>query len=228
MTNTGKRKLMSELEVGDVVLTATNDGEFQFSPVILFLDRDPEMRRQFYVIQTEDGVTLTVTPSHLVYARVLTNDIEDVINDVTEEAADNFEAVFASRLREGDYILVQKNGRMVPSRVASIETKIFSGVYAPLTSSGNLVVDGALASCYAVLENQVVAHAAFAPFRLSHAVKSLFDFSSSLFEKDNSANDRTVRSDISESDERTEGIHWYADVLYSLAEFVMPEKMSTR
>jgi hypothetical protein len=171
MLETGNRKLISELEIGDVVLTVDADGNLQFSPVILFLDRDPTARRQFYVIETESGAALTVTPSHLIFADVRVSDG----NDVDTSDVENFEAVFASRVREGDYILVQQNGAMKPSRIVSIETKIYSGVFAPLTSSGNVVVDGALASCYAVLENQFVSHAAFAPFRCQcHKTNFLF------------------------------------------------------
>jgi hypothetical protein len=212
MTSTGQRKAMADLEVGDLVLTADSDGSLQFSPVILFLDRDPDSRRQFYAIETESGVTLTVTPSHLVYADLRNDGFKE--NEISD--SENFKAVFAGRVREGDYILVQRDGAMSPSRVTNIETKIFSGVFAPLTSSGNLVVDGALASCYAVLEDQSVSHAAFAPFRWSHAITGWLDLSSS----------RVVRSgDSRQNEPRTIGIHWYADILYSLAQLVMPERV---
>jgi hedgehog protein len=213
MTSSGQRKAMSELEVGNLVLTVDSDGSLQFSPVILFLDHDPEAHRQFYAIETEAGVTLTVTPSHLVYADLQNG--SDESNNV--DGLENFEAVLASRVRESDYILVQQNGVMSPSRVTNVDTKIFSGVFAPLTSSGNLVVDGALASCYAVLENQSVSHAAFAPFRWSHAIKGWLDFSSR----------RAVRSssDSLQSGPRTTGIHWYADILYSLAQLVIPQRV---
>ena len=229
MTSTGNRKSMSDLQIGDLVLTVDPEGNFQFSPIILFLDRDPEMRRQFYLIETESGVTLTVTPSHLVYADINDVNSNDVnSNDVLREV-ESFEAVYASRVREGDYILVQQNGQLKPSRVVSIETKIFSGVFAPLTSSGNIVVDGALASCYAILENQLVSHAAFAPFRWSHSIKSFFNFNSIQDNGDSSHFDeeqsRLVRRDDSSNSERTDGIHWYADMLYSLAQFVMPERI---
>ena len=231
MLDTGNRKSMSDLEVGDVVLTVDSDGSLQFSPVILFLDRDPEARRQFYVVETESGVTLTVTPSHLIYADVRDRDADiDGDNDVDVDGSahgfENFVAVFASRVREGDYILVHQNGRMKPSRIVSIETRIHSGVFAPLTSSGNVVVDGALASCYAVLENQLVSHLAFAPFRWANTIKAWLDFSSKDISSDD---DRIVRrSDdiLSQSEsERTSGIHWYADILYSLAQVMMPARI---
>ena len=66
MLESGKRQKMSNLKVGDSVLTVDASGEYKFSPVILFLDRAPEESRQFYVIQTDTGHSLTLTPSHLI------------------------------------------------------------------------------------------------------------------------------------------------------------------
>ena len=40
----------------------------------------------------------------------------------------------------------------------------FLGVYAPLTEEGNIVVDGILASCYAVVDHDI-AQAAMKPIR---------------------------------------------------------------
>ena len=50
-------------------MTVDVNGEYKFSPVILFLDRAPEESRQFYVIKTDAGHTLTLTPSHLIYSK---------------------------------------------------------------------------------------------------------------------------------------------------------------
>ena len=47
----GKRQKMSELKDWDSVLTVDSNGHYVFSPVILFLDRDPKENRQFYVIR---------------------------------------------------------------------------------------------------------------------------------------------------------------------------------
>ena len=224
MLDTGNRKQMSDLEIGDVVLSVDADGNLQFSPVILFLDRDAKTRRQYYVVETESGVMLTVTPSHLIYADVSDSDV----NDVSSNDVENFVAVFASRVREGDYILVQQNGEMRPSRVVNIDTKVYVGAFAPLTSSGNIVVDGALASCYAVLENQFVSHTAFAPFRWSHKIKSWLDFSSRDVSNEDERNVRrsdSLKSESTDNKQRTTGIHWYADILYSLAQVLMPERL---
>ena len=49
--------------IGDLVLSVNSDsGELEFSPIILFLDRDPNKAHQFFIIQTESGHSMTLTP----------------------------------------------------------------------------------------------------------------------------------------------------------------------
>ena len=54
--------------IRDLVLSVNSDsGESEFSPIILFLDQDPNKAHQFFIIQTESGHSLTLTPTHLIY-----------------------------------------------------------------------------------------------------------------------------------------------------------------
>merc|ERR1719232_2143855 len=48
MMSDGSRKRLSELHIGDSVLAVDKYGQLEFSPVILFLDRDPTETRQFF------------------------------------------------------------------------------------------------------------------------------------------------------------------------------------
>ena len=201
MTSRGTKKRLSDLQIGDEVLVVdTATGDLSFSPVITFLDRDPKEKRQFYVITTETGQKLTLTPTHLVYS---TSEVNEVI-EVNEDDLTSFEAVYAKDIQEGDLLLVQNSrGQVRPARVSTVEMRVLTGVYAPLTSMGNLVVDNIVASCYAVVDSQWVAHMAFAPLRLL----------TSIWPQNN--NNRI-----------DDGVHWYANSLYSLAEFVMPRHLA--
>ena len=185
----GSRKRLSELQIGDTVLSVNSaSGELEFSPVILFLDREPTEVRQFYSLLTENGHSLTLTPEHLIYSHFA----EDAIQA-------EFEAVYAKDVQEGDFVLVSTGrGDLERVRVIQVEMRVLTGVYAPLTSAGNLVVDNVVASCYAVVDSQNIAHAAFAPLR----------WASHLY-----------------TNEITTGIHWYARALYSIAEVVMPRHL---
>ena len=116
MTSEGTKKRLSDLQIGDeVVVVDTATGDLSFSPVITFLDRDPKEKRQFYVITTETGQKLTLTPTHLVYSTSGGSNMEDItsINEVNidEESSDltSFEAVYAKDIQEGDLLLVQNS-----------------------------------------------------------------------------------------------------------------------
>ena len=189
MMSDGSRKRLTDLHIGDEVLSVNSaTGELEFSPVILFLDRDAQDTRQFYTLKTENGHSLTLTPSHLIYSHF-------------EEHADlaDYEAVYAKDVQEGDFVLVSTGrGDLERARVTQVDLRVLTGVYAPLTAAGNLVVDNVVASCYAVVDSQAIAHAAFAPLRwLSHVY----------------------------TNDLTDGIHWYARALYGIAETVMPSHL---
>jgi hypothetical protein len=196
LTADGTRKFLSEVRVGDRVLSATADGAFVFSPVLLFLDRKPEEHALFYTLHTDSGHSITATPMHLVYAAAVANEVE-----VDDEVA--FEATFARDVNEGDLVLVQDGaGPLRPARVVRVEAQARQGVYAPLTAEGNVVVDNVLASCYAVIDSQSVAHAAFAPVRAIGTVRDWLGMAASSAAKE---------------EEASAGVHWYADALYSVA-----------
>lgn len=147
---------MSELRVGDSVLVVKPDGNLGFSEVILFLDSDAEQNRMFNTIVTESGAKITVTPSHLVFGSE---------NNRTSSISEGY-ATFAKNIEIGDYMYVKDDsGSLRLDRVANVVSSSEKGSFAPLTSEGNLVVNNVLASCYALLDDQTLAHYAFMPVR---------------------------------------------------------------
>jgi hedgehog protein len=172
-------------------------GSFTYSEVILFLDRNPEQRREFLQLRTASGRNLTVTPSHLLMVASNTSDTYRV------------QAVFADRVRPGDRILVQNRMEPEIDIVISTEAILKKGVYAPLTTEGTIVVDGIVASCYAVVDSQWIAQWSYVPFRIYASFMRLF------------SENVTARS----VSQRPVGVHWYANILYAIAQYVLPNNM---
>ncbi|KAJ0178737.1 hypothetical protein K1T71_005512 [Dendrolimus kikuchii] len=178
-TRDGPRDIAT-LKVGDSVLAAGGDGKLIYSEVITFIDRDPNATRQFVEVTAENGVTISSTPSHLLLLA----------------AADGWRESFAINVEEGDVLLTRgPAGVMRPSKVVKTSLVPKRGVYAPLTKAGTIIVDDALASCYALVQSHSLAHAAMAPLRWM-------------------AGWRTARP--------AKGVHWYASALYHVGDYVLP------
>ncbi|KAH6931365.1 hypothetical protein HPB50_023930 [Hyalomma asiaticum] len=197
---TNGTKRLADVMLGDHVLALGTDGRTPvFSEVIAFLDRQPDAERVFYYVVTECGRRLTLTPGHLVYY---------VDGDLNGPAL----PMFAARVRPGGFVLALKeNGTRVggptrtsellrPVRVRDVRAVWLSGVYAPLTREGTVIVDGVAASCYAGVQNQALAHWAFAPLRLW----------------------RTLAAPSEPTPCGGDGVHWYADALYRLFYRLLP------
>ncbi|XP_056306004.1 desert hedgehog protein [Danio aesculapii] len=152
----GLQKPMSCLRPGEKVLSVSGSGEVVFSWVLLFLHLDRESRTSFFIITTENGKQIALTPNHLIFA---THNLKLHHHD--------YETIFARSVRIGDFILTTGAASGIhPSKVVSVSLEERMGVYAPLTEHGNLFVDGVLVSNYATFEDHRLAHSAFWPFRV--------------------------------------------------------------
>ncbi|CAK1546156.1 unnamed protein product [Leptosia nina] len=180
-------KDISTLQLGDRVLAADDTGKAVYSEVLTFIDRDPNATRSFIEVTAENGVAITTTPSHLLLLA----------------AADGWREVFATNIEIGDVLLTRGQGAVMrPSRVVKTRTVRKKGVYAPLTKTGTIIVDDALASCYAIVNSHYLAHAAMAPLRWM--------------------------SKWSHSNDVSKGVHWYANALYNIGDFVLPSSYRYR
>ncbi|XP_053670464.1 protein hedgehog [Anopheles nili] len=191
LTASGAHRKLSELRIGERVQAVDASGQPVFSEVLAFLDRDTVQRREFVTIEATDGVLLTVTPAHLVM--------------VWRRELAETRYVFADRVREGDHVLVHVDGVLEPRVVRRIGATLAEGVYAPLTLEGTIVVDSVAASCYALVDSQMVAHVSFLPYRAARKLGALF-----------------TGADTGLSLPRHDGIHWYARALYAAKDFLLP------
>lgn len=218
----GGTKRLEEVQLGERIAALDSYGNVVYSEVIAFLDRSPSERRQFISLTTESGRVLTLTPAHLV--------------PVEGQAS-----VFAAKVQPGDRILVSGAAtsaidNQVEDQVKNdlrwdsvVEAKLVleEGVFAPLTTEGTLLVNDVVASCYAVVDSQSVAHYAFLPLRIWHSVASFF-----VQRPTEAPRYPEVRQEAELGSNQTitatptqEGVHWYASLLYSLSSYVLPSKM---
>lgn len=58
---------MSQLQTNDLVLTMNSRGQFQFSPIIMWLDRDELGQELFVELKTKSGRQIRLTSPHLIY-----------------------------------------------------------------------------------------------------------------------------------------------------------------
>ncbi|XP_072758784.1 sonic hedgehog protein [Anoplolepis gracilipes] len=204
-TENGGTKTLDELHLGDRIAALNSHGDIVYSEVIAFLDRASSETRQFVRLTTESGRVLTLTPAHLV-------------------PVEGRSSIFAAKVQPGDRVLVRDtaatndtDSHLRWDKVVETKLVLEKGVYAPLTTEGTLVVDDVVASCYAVIDSETVAHYVFLPLRIWSSVTSFF-----VQRLDDVSN---VKGRNKDSHPTKEGVHWYASMLYSLSTYVLPSKM---
>nr|XP_046238750.1 indian hedgehog B protein-like isoform X2 [Scatophagus argus] len=195
----GGQKSISDLRSGERVLASAGgdgSGELVYSEVLAFLDRDPVTWKLFYTLQTEAGARLSLTAAHLVFVS------EGNCSEGAVPSRGALRTVYASDAQPGQCVLVsegkagQKHSEGRLSRITQVRVRGSRGAFAPLTRQGTVVVDGVVASCYAVVQQHSLAHWAFLPLRLIHS---------------------WTGSTGSHSD----GIHWYSQLLHWLGRMLL-------
>jgi len=188
---------MANLSVGDRVLTVNHDGSLRYDDVIAFIHRQPQLMTSFSVIATVDGYRLVATGDHLIFTST----------DQSASFSDDAPPTFLSHLHPGNdsvYITAPDYKHLGVSMVTNVTMVTGRGVFAPLTSSGTIVVDGVIVSCYALVSSHQLAHVAMAPVRLAARTCSLWN-----------CYDDTLSP--------LDGVHWYAQFLRRVAEFLFPD-----
>uniref|UniRef100_A0A8R1HUQ5 Uncharacterized protein n=1 Tax=Caenorhabditis japonica TaxID=281687 RepID=A0A8R1HUQ5_CAEJA len=143
MTPSGE-KMMKDLTVGDMIQTSEY-GKMVFTRVSSWLHRLPETKAAFIKLTTEQGAVVSMTPQHFIYRA----------DCVTEE----MELVYAEDVNKGDCLMVKENAdKLVMTTVSDKSTFYETGVYAPMTETGDLIVDDVYASCHNVIKTNTLSH----------------------------------------------------------------------
>jgi len=146
---------VSQLKVGQQVLAEAADRTLSFETVLGFLHFAPEVRGSFHVAVHESG-QLRATAQHLIF----------VVNAQGQRLD-----VPMKNVRVGDRLLVAGAlSRVLAVYKAESPLDAPGGMFAPLTATGTVIVDGAVASTYAGAEAYRRAphsayHALFFPVR---------------------------------------------------------------
>lgn len=136
---------LSDTKIGDLVLVGGPPNNNKFEPIYGFGHYNPSGRAPFLEIATKK-TTLRVSSDHMVF--------------VTESRA-----VPASQLQVGNEI-VDLNGSMI--EIVSIQTTTASGVFAPFTPSGKIVMDDVLSSCFVAMGDEAEESLSFFGMNLSY------------------------------------------------------------
>ena len=141
LLSTGRVVCMTDLRIGDKILSVDSEGRTCFSPLYLWGHFDPDRETDYLCICYRDG-ELRVSENHLVFV----------------SRGGRREPVPAGRVCVGDNLeFVCGSSRSVMRSVEVLRVSCIrdKGVYSPFTLNSCLVVDGVLCSVFAVPETSV-------------------------------------------------------------------------
>ena len=185
---------MRQLNIGDRVRTLGTTGVTMYTEVIAFLHKEIKTTAQFYNLETNGANVVRLSSQHLIFRK--------------ENTTSPISAVFASEIKIGD-LLYTSNGNVSSFQaVTKITMTTETGVYAPLTKQGTLLVDGALVSCYAHWPSHDTAHFVMAPLRTAYMFSVAW---------------KRLTCIQWQTSQQLDGIHWYAGALVSLTNSFLPQ-----
>eukprot|EP00928_Gymnodinium_smaydae_P065085 TRINITY_DN48280_c0_g1_i1.p1 TRINITY_DN48280_c0_g1~~TRINITY_DN48280_c0_g1_i1.p1 ORF type:complete len:358 (-),score=35.61 TRINITY_DN48280_c0_g1_i1:134-1207(-) len=153
---------VSELAVGDHILVRHASGSMLYEPILGFLHAvrgEHGVTSSFLTVEHSDG-TFRASANHVVFV---------VSSSGTKDTS-------VRSLHVGDRLLISNGNATSYSTILSLRHDAGkTGMYAPLTASGTIVVDGVVSSNYATAGNSDIPHAAMhASFFPLRAYKRLF------------------------------------------------------
>jgi hypothetical protein len=118
---------MSQLEVGDKVLSIDSNGKLFFDRVFRITHNDAEETRRYVVLSTEDGHRIEMAGNHYLHSG---------------SCCELDSMVLAADVQEGDTIYVNYDGTLEPVTVAKVAHEQHQGAHNVHTLNGNIIVNG--------------------------------------------------------------------------------------
>ncbi|EDO46995.1 predicted protein, partial [Nematostella vectensis] len=131
----GVQMYIRDLRIGDRIKTVGSSGDVIYSDVIAFLHKNTNIVVEFVALHLTGEHRIIISAKHLIF--------------VSKNGNSTSEAIFADRVHVDDTVYVLEGGKLVGKKVVRVAMVTESGIYAPLTREGTLVVNGVFASCYA-------------------------------------------------------------------------------
>uniref|UniRef100_A0AC35FUP6 Hint domain-containing protein n=1 Tax=Panagrolaimus sp. PS1159 TaxID=55785 RepID=A0AC35FUP6_9BILA len=148
-TMNGQKKRMDELSVNDWVLSA-GEKAVGYSKVNSWAHRKPNFMAEFIKFTLKNGKELKMTKKHYIYK----SDCSNYGSMISVEEASK-EMVYAENVSISDCLfIVQRNTKIIESRILKIEKIQERGIYSPMTNNGNIIVNDIFASCYNIVKNE--------------------------------------------------------------------------
>jgi len=146
---------IQNLRLNDSVLTFTPGVGAHYTEMLGWLDRSTATPNKFLEVYTSNSGFITLSASHVIFR--------------FSKTSGALESLYAGQLAVGDQLVQLKDGGS-EDIVQAVEVLLIkevwdSGYWAPLTSSGTLLVDGFLASCYASFPHDF-SQVGFAPVKM--------------------------------------------------------------
>lgn len=244
----GKHVPVSSLRPGTKILSFGSGGHVHEDVFLNFMHLDAvepagSKKIEYVSLITDDNEEIELTPNHLVYIQG-DNSTASGCFDSHESVSSNpsqctgfhlARAVFAGKVSPGNIAFLLKTPRppsfttrglkqqlLYPKRIKSVKrTQSIKTAYAPLTLSGNILINGVAASCYATIESHTAAHVMLTPERYFHFMKyALFpDYYRT-----------SINDTLSPSSENVTKINpsFYLSILHYIADTVLPSSLFWR
>ncbi|KAI3385916.1 hypothetical protein SNEBB_005785 [Seison nebaliae] len=145
MVEDGMERRIDELKINDHVYSPSTGGSTR---IIGWLHYEKNIEQVDYIQLMTVNHTILLSPKHLIATKKISNG--------------NYEYQAANELVENrDRIIGNEIDEVIEIKKLVKET----GAFAPLTESGDLMVDGIIVSCYSLVYSHKLAHMALAPAR---------------------------------------------------------------